>query len=514
MSRPLRLVGSTLLSAALFATAFPPLRLRANAWLALVPFVVALRGTSIRAAVGLGWLWSVAAAYAVGQWLPRAVAHYYQQPQIVGALVFLVVASTMAAPYTIAFALAGRMLLRRVSPLSPVLVGAAWTAAELARGRLFTGSPFFIGNPWALLGYSQVGWAPITQLASVTGIYGVTFVVAVMNAALAQLWVTRGSSAAHGIALAAGIAGAVVLHGIGALRAGPAAEATVPATPVAIVQADLDLGPQWQPAFYGRNLDVYLGYTGQAIAAHHPAIVFWPEGTMTFFLEDEPLYRQTIAHTLGPARVQLVAGGPRSVGTNPPRYMNGIFALSPEGTILGHYDKQYLVPFAEYFPIAGIDFLRRKFERVRVFTAGDPTPPLPTAAGGAGVVTCNEAMLPEIVARRVVDGAAYLVNPTNDSWLADRTYSELQFDIVTMRAIEQRRYLVRASTSGPSAIIDPWGRIQVRTEPLSSGVIAGTVRPRSDRSVYSHVGDAFGLACALATILGLRGRVVARPPSC
>src|SRR5262245_6116385 len=84
-------------------------------------------------------------------------------------------------------------------------------------------------------------------------------------------------------------------------------------------------------------------------------------------------------------------------------------------------------------------------------------------------------MLPEVAGRRVAEGAAYLVKPSNDTWLDDQMYSNLQFDIVATRAIEQRRYLVRASTSGPSAIVDPWGRVQARTEPL-------TRRPRRDRA--------------------------------
>ncbi len=494
----LRACGLVCVSAVLVAMAFPPLHLRALAWVALVPFLVVLRGTSVRAAVTLGGLWGVCLAYAVGQWLPRAVATYYQQPPVLGLVFFLGVALTMVAPYTIAFALAARVLVRRVTAATPLLVAMAWVASELARGRLFTGTIFFIGNPWALLGYSQVGWSPLVQIADTTGIYGVSFVVAAANAALAQLWPRPGGPAWRGVGVAAVCVLAVGAYGRVALDQA-ADEAATRATPVAIVQANLDLGPQWDASFYGRNLDVYLRYTRDAIATHRPALVFWPEATMTFFLEEGAVYRAAIARTLGPAGVELVAGGPRAVG-EPARYYNSVFLLSPDAAIRGRYDKQYLVPFTEYFPIAGVDFLRRRFERVRVFTPGASTPPLPTVAGPAGVVTCNEAMLPEIVALRVADGAAYLINPSNDSWLADRTYSELQFDIVTVRAIEQRRYLVRASTSGPSAIVDPWGRVLVRTAPLSSAVIGGEIRPRVDRSRYGRVGDAFALACVVGAV--------------
>jgi apolipoprotein N-acyltransferase len=129
-------------------------------------------------------------------------------------------------------------------------------------------------------------------------------------------------------------------------------------------------------------------------------------------------------------------------------------------------------------------------------------------------VNCNEAMLPEIVADRVARGAEYLVNPANDSWLADRRYSEMQLDIVTLRAIEQGRWLVRASTSGPSTTIDPFGRVTARSEPLSRDVILGSVAPRRAITVYGRVGDLFGFACAgaaaIALVAGVWPRLSAR----
>jgi apolipoprotein N-acyltransferase len=109
-------------------------------------------------------------------------------------------------------------------------------------------------------------------------------------------------------------------------------------------------------------------------------------------------------------------------------------------------------------------------------------------------------MLPELVSKRVAAGAAYLVNPSNDTWLDDQTYSNLQFDIVATRAIEQRRHLVRASTSGPSAIVDPWGRVEARTEPLTSGVLVGRVSPSTERCVYGRIGDVFAIAGVVAVV--------------
>ena len=152
--------------------------------------------------------------------------------------------------------------------------------------------------------------------------------------------------------------------------------------------------------------------------------------------------------------------------------------------------------------------LRRRFARVREFTPGAPTSPLPTSAGAAGVMICNEAMFPDTAAAHVRAGAEYLVNLANDTWVGDPKFAAIVFDTVVLRAVEQRRYLVRASTSGPSAIVDPLGRVTLATLPGTRGILSGTVRPAVLRTVYCRVGDVFAMACTAAAALALLRRAV------
>jgi apolipoprotein N-acyltransferase len=499
-------------SAALFALTFPTPRWTALSWVALAPLFVALRGGSPGRSLALAWLWCVAGACAAGSWFPRAVADYFHQSLAVALALFVGVFTLMAAPYVMAFAAAYRALAPRFGPLAlPLLAGAAWTAAELGRGRLFTGTPFFIGNPWALAGYAHARDLPLVQVASLTGIYGVSFAVACVNAAAAEAWLAWRSPeralrpALGGLALAALPALGILAYGHAALRA-PAPGAGSPPVAVAVAQGDVAVGTRWRADLYGRNLDVYLELTRAAAADGRPAIVFWPEAAMTFFLEREPLYRAAIASVTRPLDVELVAGAPRALGEgDEPLYTNSIYALDPGGAIRGRYDKQYLVPFAEYFPLR-IDVMRRRFGRIRSFEPGRETAPIPTRAGPAGVLVCNEAMLPEVAAERVARGAVYLLNPSNDTWISDPQYTEQQLDIASLRAIEQRRYLVRASTSGPSAVIDPLGRVLVRTRPLERELAHAELRAVREVSVYGRVGDLFGGACALAVAAALAGR--------
>jgi apolipoprotein N-acyltransferase len=280
--------------------------------------------------------------------------------------------------------------------------------------------------------------------------------------------------------------------------------------PIAITQANFDLGTRWRGDLLGLNLDVYLQLTAEAGHAGSPRMVFWPEAAMTFFLEDEPGYRRAIAMVTDPADLELVAGGPRSVRTaSDERFFNSVYVLDPDGSERARYDKQYLIPFSEYFPF-DIDVLRRRFGRIRVFQHGEQTAPVPTRLGLAGVLVCNEAMLPEVAADRVARGAVYLVNPSNDTWISDPKYVQQQFDIAVFRAIEQRRYLVRASTSGPSAVVDPFGRVLVQTQPLAREYLLGEVRPVRDRSLYGRAGDSFGVLCVLTVAIAITLR---RPPS-
>ena len=497
-------------SGVLYALAFPPLRLRWAAWIALVPFMVVLRDAGWRRRLALGALWTLASGWSVGTWMPSAVASYFAQPLAIGIALFLLVTLGMAAPYYAAFAVAYTPLIGR-SVSTPLLAGAAWAAAELARGRLLNGTLVYVGNsPWATLGYSQAGLLPLLQIASVTGVYGVSFVVAAVNAAVAELAATRGASRAAwtGFALTSAIAAGVLGWGALVVRSAPPPGRGVD---VAIVQGNVGAAVRWSAEGPARTLETYQRLTRTELATHHPSLVFWPEAAITAFVEQNDGARRALAATLAGADAELVMGAPRagSADGGPP-YTNSMYVVAPDGALGARYDKQYLLPFMEYFPLR-LEMARQRFGRVREFTPGDPTPPLPTRAGAAGVLICNEAFLPPVASRRVADGATYLVNPSNDSWVPDAGFAWQQFDIAALRAIEQRRPLLRVSDSGPSGVVDPFGRIVAHTEPLTSDVLRATVAPATERSPYARAGDAFGVACVVAVALALT-RAGARAP--
>jgi apolipoprotein N-acyltransferase len=502
--------GLVVASAALYACAFPPLAIESLAWLALVPLFLALREARPLARAGWGAAWSIAAGWGVGIWMPGAVAHYLDQPWLVGLGVFLGVAGLMAAPYYAVFALVMPRLQALGGSRGPLLVGAAWAAAELARGRLLNGEWFYLGSsPWATLGYSQVDWLPLAQIASLTGVYGLSFLVAAVNAALAGVLVFRTSSAWRGVAAAgAAVVASLAWGGFSLASTAPAG----PSISVALVQPALDAAGRWAPGGAAKSLDMYLRLTREIDG--RPELIFWPEAALPLFLEEETLYRRGIGAVLAERGAELVVGA-MARETNPSeRFLNSAFLIDEAGEVTGRYDKRHLLPFMEYFPLR-VDLLRRRFGRLREFSPGEPRPLLPTRAGPAAVLLCNEAYLPHLAARRVADGARVLVNPSNDAWVSDAGFAAHQFQIARMRAVETRTPLVRISDSGPSAVVDAWGSVAARTPPLAEAVLVTELAQGPGRSLYTRVGDLFGLGCVAMVVLALlttRRAPTTRPP--
>jgi apolipoprotein N-acyltransferase len=310
-------------------------------------------------------------------------------------------------------------------------------------------------------------------------------------------------SAATALVVGALPAAAAIVYGRAVL---PAPGEPSDGTSVAVVQGHIGLAERWHRYFHGRNLKTYLELTNDVLDQSGATLVVWPEAAMTFLLEDQPDYQRSIASLLHARGSELISGIPyranAKAGDAEP-YYNSVILLSEEGEVRGRYDKEYLLPFAEYVPLADVPVMKTLFGRFREFSRGDGAALLPTRVGLAGVLVCNEAVLPEAARGRARRGAEFLVNPSNDSWSRHPKFTGQWFDIVRFRAIEERRYLIRASTSGPSAVVDPWGRVQARTERYARGAASGRIEARSELSVYGRVGDLFAIGCTVVVFAAL-----------
>jgi apolipoprotein N-acyltransferase len=252
--------------------------------------------------------------------------------------------------------------------------------------------------------------------------------------------------------------------------------------------------------------------------ANRSELIVWPESSITFFLSHEPSYQAVIARLLRDAGADLVLGGPYHDDAEPEevRYYNSAFYVGRDGAIASRYDKTHLLPFAEYFPLRTIEFLRRRFEHVRFFTHGEPGARLATRFGDIATVICFEGIFPEIVRAQTRLGARLLINLSNDAWLGVGPGPEQHLAMVALRAVESRLWVIRATTTGISAFIDPNGRVVDRTAGGVATYLNGSVVPMDVPTVYKRWGDAFAYGCVVVALAGLillgrpRGARVAR----
>jgi apolipoprotein N-acyltransferase len=491
----MKVVVLILLSAGLHALAFPPWNVVPLAFVAVVPFLVVIRRLTLWRAALAGHLWGSAAIWGVGYWVADALTFYYQQPWWFGVLFCLIGCQILWGLYYAAFAAAARLCLPRVPPVwRPPLTAALWVACELARARLLT------GEPWMLLGYALVPNLPLIQAADIGGVYLLSFLAILANATLAEL-VLAPAGARRRLAprlLAPPALLLVLAAGYGLLRLG----ARFPHDPplqVTIVQGNNDIGAQWQPEFYGEGLDLYTRLSRDAAARTRPDLLVWPESAVTFFLAHEPAYRARLARGLDGIGADLVLGAPHHEQGE--RYFNSAFHVRADGGVTGRYDKAHLLPFGEYFPLRFIEFLRRRFERVRAFTPGDGNVLLETRAGPAAVVICFEAIFPEIGRAKMANGAALLINLSNDVWLGRGVGQAQHLAMVVLRAVEHRTWVVRATTSGFSAFIDPWGRLRGVSHLDETAVLSEKITPQRVATVYQRCGDLFAWVCVAASVV-------------
>lgn len=470
-------------SGVLYAALFPPYAAGWLAWGVLVPLLVAAQRSGVAWAALCGAAWAVAASFGIAWWFPGMLEGFFALSREASWLSLLGAALVINAPPYAAFA-AFVSWRARFGPVPAWLVAAAWVVAEFARAH---GA---LANPVGLLAYSQVS-TPLAQLADLAGPYGIGALLAAGNAVLASA-LLRGPR--HALRPAVGVAAAVVLSlGYGALRL-DTQFGEERGVRVAVVQGGVVREPHWDRTRRTEYLERYLDLT-RTSATYRPAIVFWPEFAVDFYLVEDTPNRARLLETVRTLDADLLTGAAHyRFGSGRTHYYNSVFLVDRAGRVVDRYDKTRLVPFAEYGPLG--DWLRSD---TAVYESGGTARLL--AAGGMriGAFICGEAVFPEVARALSSAGAEVLANPSNDYWFGHPSAQEHQLSMAALRAIENRRYLVRPTATGVSAVVDPHGRAVTRTNGSTGEVLEAVIRPSRAVTLYQRVGDSFvGLALALA----------------
>ena len=295
---------------------------------------------------------------------------------------------------------------RRALVLSPVV----WVGVELARTRI-------TGFPWDLLGACQVDNIPLARIATVTGVYGISFEIMLVNAALAAAFMV-GREKRNGVLLAA-LGSAVILQS-GSLI-------SVPASPVAadkvatLVQANVPIleGADWTKEYFDSTLHDLAQASLSAPTGRHPSLIVWPESPAPFYTSD-PIFRNAGSGLAQQAGAWMLVGsiGMRGAGPASQFYNSGVL-VSPQGEWVSRYDKVHLVPFGEYVPFKRIfAFAGGLTKEVGDFTPGESRTPLEAGGSKLGVFICYESIFPDEVRQFAANGAQVLANISNDGGTA------------------------------------------------------------------------------------------------
>lgn len=497
-------IGLALLAGAGAAFAHPPFGVLPGLLGYPLLMILSERSDTPRGAFWMGWLAGFAYFFIGCWWVAEA---FFVNPEQAWMAPFA--ASLLPAGLGLFWGCACA-LYRSFAPLGArrvLLFAALFCLFEWLRGNILT------GFPWNPAGASWRAGGGVSQFASVAGVYGLSLLTVAAVCAFAPLigpggrrerWISAGAGAVVLLALVAG--GMARLSG---------AQVRLTDTTVRIVQADVQQESKWSPDSYRSIVQRYLALTSQP-GSRLPDVVVWPEGALPATANDvfASADGQALAEAMRPGQTLLMGLSRGEAAADAPdgaRYYNSLFALHDEGAALriaSVYDKHRLVPFGEYLPLGGLMSTLGVRSLVHVpsdFSAGPVPAPidLPNAPRVQPLI-CYESLYPGFTAGGE-DRPRWIVNASNDAWFGKTSGPRQHLNLASYRAIETGLPIVRATPTGVSAMIDPWGRIVdgQRLEPGVMGVIDAPLPEPTGVTPFGRWGDAlFWLMLLVAGVAG------------
>jgi apolipoprotein N-acyltransferase len=368
-----------------------------------------------------------------------------------------------------------------------------WVASELARG-------YMTGFPWAVLGHSQIAALPIAQLASIGGVYSLSWLTAGVGATVVFA-ATVDRRRFVPLAVAFLVVAALTVWGSRRLAGGELTRLG-DAIKVGLVQGNVDQAIKWDPKSADAIFQDYVRKTRQAIF-EGAELVIWPESSTPFMFEEDPIGAEQLRTLVRQARVTLIFGSDQIERGVPRKFYNSAFLLRPDGSVGGVYRKIRLVPFGEYVPMQRLLFFAAPLtEQVGTFTPGERAEVLPVNGHHVSVAICYEVIYPSLVRRFVSAGSEMLTTITNDAWFGDTSAPAQHFEQAAMRAVEEGRYLVRAANTGISGIVDPYGRVLSQTPLFQPAVVVGEARLLTTSTFYARHGEIVApISCVVTAML-------------
>jgi apolipoprotein N-acyltransferase len=396
-----------------------------------------------------------------------------------------------------------------------------WVSLEYIRSNFF-----FLALPWGLLAHSQYQNPLIIQVASLAGTYGVSFLIVLVNAALAAVTILlskrfnvkflSGSIGSSQTGLFAVMSTAAVLLSASVIYGYAKISKPIEGKEIklSLVQSNIEQEKKWDPRFASYVINMHFDLTREA-SADKPDLIIWPETATPRPINRDPELFGQIWRLVNTADAPLLLGSSQTLKfkkKEPERkvkFKNSAFLLTPRTAAVKRqrYDKLRLMPFGEYLPYNDtIPWSWIKAEAINSFLPGDEYTVFQLPEGRFSVTICWENLFADLVRQFVKRGAQFIVNITNEAWFGE-TAAPYQFlSMSVFRAVENRVYVVRCANTGISAFIDPCGRVVDRVKDESGGdifvrgVLTHPVVLLESDTLYTRYGDWFVWVCMACSV--------------
>jgi apolipoprotein N-acyltransferase len=502
--------GWTGVSAGLLILSFPNFDSYHLAWISLVPFlvVIARRPSPVRALM-LGWVLGTVFFYVSCYWLTYSMIHYGGLPAIL-AYLMLLPAAVVVGIFPGLFASLLAFAISRWGVMALTLAPVFWPATEWLRLQV-------TGQLWNALGYSQAFNSILIQPASWGGVYAVSFLILIVNAAIALFIVKRTPLTIAVVVLMVFLTCLTIPFSSQLYaRADYFSNYSSPSVSVVALQPNVPMTLVKTPQQMRELVERHFSLSTSALQTvqGNSKLVVWPESPMNFTYSSDRALQERLANFTKEHRTSLLFNSLEPAPAN--GAYNSALLINEDGRLISQYDKIRLMPFGEYVPLPqwlpGAALISGM---VGEFTPGDKYTLMPVGSPRhqAGVFICIESAYPWIARRMTNEGAEVLINISNDGYLGPTAVMRQHLANAIFRAVENHRPLIRVTNTGVSANIDEQGRIGQQTPAFSDEVRIWTVTPKSNvTTYYTKYGDRFVHICAALSLLVLIGLFFTRRP--
>jgi apolipoprotein N-acyltransferase len=475
---------------------FPRFNFEFLIWFAFIPLLSAIEAKTPQRSALLGFIFGMV-FYTWGlSWVNNTLINYGNLPTIVSYMVLGLLASYLSL-YTALFCYLLRSVCNENRGLLFLFAPALWTSLEYIRS-----TPSELGFSWLGLGYSQFQTLPVIQMAEFTGVYGISWLIMLVNVGLYlawKAWPEPGQMGVRFLSVTALVFACWWGYGSIAMDRN-ASEKSSPVT-VGLIQGNVEQFMKWNPIYQKLVLNKYRDLTLKA-AQSKPQLIVWPETALPFYYNRHAFGTEFVNGLARQTKTPILFGSPHIKDKDGETiHYNSAYLVSETGDMQNRYDKIHLVPFGEFVPFRKLLFFVEKMVvMIGDFGRGKEATTFAVAGHKAGISICYEIIFPDLIRQSVKNGADFLVNITNDAWFGKSAASYQHMSMGVLRAVENRVPIVRAANTGVSGTIDANGVLRDETELFVEVAKITQITPRQGGlTFYTANGDVFSWLCLLAT---------------